>query len=37
MLDEAAPKDLILAAWPGQWSQDVFFVDDVKAARADMA
>lgn len=36
MLTQAAPKDLVLAAWPGQWSQDVFLVDDLKAARAEM-
>ncbi|MGW7082201.1 hypothetical protein ACWGH2_01700 [Streptomyces sp. NPDC054871] len=33
MLAQAEPKDLVLAAWPGQWSQDVFLVDDLKAAR----
>ncbi|GAX54087.1 hypothetical protein SO3561_05621 [Streptomyces olivochromogenes] len=33
MLAQAGTKDLILAAWPGQWSQDVFMVDDLKAAR----
>ncbi|KEF06314.1 MULTISPECIES: hypothetical protein [Streptomyces] len=32
MLAHAGPKDLVLAAWPGQWSQDVFVVDDFKAA-----
>ncbi|MFB8273635.1 hypothetical protein ACFC96_44700 [Streptomyces sp. NPDC055955] len=34
LLDEATKKDMILAAWPGQWRQDVFWVDDIKAARA---
>ncbi|MEU2620582.1 hypothetical protein ABZ642_21025 [Streptomyces sp. NPDC007157] len=33
MLAQAGTKDLIVAAWPGQWSQDVFMVDDLKAAR----
>jgi hypothetical protein len=28
----AEPGGLILAAWPGQYSQDVFVVDDPKAA-----
>ncbi|MFB8419038.1 hypothetical protein ACFC63_26390 [Streptomyces albidoflavus] len=36
LLLEAGPKDLVLAAWPGQWSQDVFVVDDLKAARAEL-
>lgn len=36
LLLEAGPKDLVLAAWPGQWSQDVFLVDDLKAARAEL-
>ncbi|MBB5936466.1 hypothetical protein [Streptomyces zagrosensis] len=36
MLAQATPKDLVLAAWPGQWSQDVFLVDDLKAAREEM-
>ncbi|MEU5429628.1 hypothetical protein AB0H73_29120 [Streptomyces olivoreticuli] len=33
LLAQAGPKDLVLAAWPGEWRQDVFFVDDLKAAR----
>ncbi len=33
MLGQADDSDLLLAAWPGEWSQDVFFVDDLKAAR----
>ncbi|MGW0465360.1 hypothetical protein ACWDX6_08825 [Streptomyces sp. NPDC003027] len=37
MLAQAGPKDLILAAWPGQWSQDVFLVDDLKVAREEMS
>jgi len=36
MLTQAGPKDLVLAAWPGQWSQDVFLVDDLKAAREEV-
>ncbi|AZQ74121.1 MULTISPECIES: hypothetical protein [Streptomyces] len=37
MLAQAGPKDLVLAAWPGQWSQDVFVVDDLKAAREELS
>jgi hypothetical protein len=33
MLGGADDRDLLLAAWPGEWSQDVFVVDDLKAAR----
>ncbi|GAA1632583.1 hypothetical protein [Actinoplanes couchii] len=33
MLGTAHDEDLLLAAWPGQWSQDVFVVDDLEAAR----
>jgi hypothetical protein len=29
MLGEADEQDLVLAAWPGEWSQDVFVVDDL--------
>ncbi|ANZ20928.1 hypothetical protein SNOUR_38500 [Streptomyces noursei ATCC 11455] len=36
LLAQAGPKDLVLAAWPGQWSQDVFLVDDLKAAREEI-
>lgn len=36
LLAQARPKDLVLAAWPGQWSQDVFLVDDLTAAREEM-
>jgi hypothetical protein len=34
LLDMAGAKDLVLVAWPGQWSQDIYVVDDRKAARA---
>jgi hypothetical protein len=34
MLDTATSKDLVLIAWPGQWSQEIYVVDDLKAARA---
>lgn len=34
LLDMAAGKDLVLVAWPGRWSQDIFVVDDRNAARA---
>jgi hypothetical protein len=33
LLGGADDRDLLLAAWPGEWSQDVFVVDDLKAAR----
>ena len=33
LLSAAMPSDLVLAAWPGQYRQDVFLVDDRKAAR----
>jgi len=33
MLDGANTDDLLLAAWPGRWRQDVFVIDDRKAAR----
>lgn len=36
MLGEADEQDLVLAAWPGEWSQDVFVVDDLKGARASV-
>jgi hypothetical protein len=33
MLATATSKDLVLVAWPGQWSQEIYVVDDLKAAR----
>jgi hypothetical protein len=33
MLDTADDDDLLLAAWPGRWRQDIFVIDDRKAAR----
>lgn len=33
VLGGAGDRDLLLAAWPGEWSQDVFVVDDVVGAR----
>ena len=33
MLDTAYDDDLLLAAWPGRWRQDIFVIDDRKAAR----
>ncbi|MFC4326891.1 hypothetical protein ACFPC0_03380 [Streptomyces andamanensis] len=36
LLAQAGPKDLVLAAWPGQWSQDVFLVDDLQGAREEL-
>jgi hypothetical protein len=34
LLASATTKDLVLVAWPGQWSQDIYVVDDLRAARA---
>jgi hypothetical protein len=34
LLDSATSKDLVLVAWPGQWGQDIYVVDDLRAARA---
>jgi hypothetical protein len=36
VLGEADEQDLVLAAWPGEWSQDVFVVDDLKGARVSV-
>jgi hypothetical protein len=33
LLDTATSKDLVLVAWPGQWGQDIYVVDDLRAAR----
>ena len=33
MLQAVSPDDMLLAGWPGQYRQDVFVVDDLKAAR----
>jgi len=32
MLKDAAPDDMVLVAWPGNWRQDMFIVDNRKAA-----
>lgn len=34
VLQEAITDGVLLAAWPGEWSQDVFVVDDLDAATA---
>ena len=34
LLESATSRDLVLVAWPGQWSQDIYVVDDLRAARA---
>jgi hypothetical protein len=34
LLESATSKDLVLVAWPGQWSQEIYVVDDLRAARA---
>ncbi|WP_409179859.1 hypothetical protein F9C11_25395 [Amycolatopsis sp. VS8301801F10] len=33
MLGAATGQELLVAAWPGEWSQDLFVVDDLPAAR----
>jgi hypothetical protein len=33
LLETPTHKDLVLIAWPGQWSQEVYVVDDLRAAR----
>jgi hypothetical protein len=33
ILRATVPGDMLLACWPGQYRQDVFVVDDLKAAR----
>lgn len=33
MLGAARDGDVVLAAWPGEWTQDIFVVDDLGAAR----
>jgi hypothetical protein len=32
VLRDAAPGDCLLLAWPGQWRQDIFLIDDRTAA-----
>jgi hypothetical protein len=32
MLKAMTPGDMLLAGWPGQYRQDVFVIDDLKAA-----
>lgn len=36
LLDGLQKGDCLLAAWPGQYKQDIFVVDDLKAARAGL-
>lgn len=33
LLASATTRDLVLVAWPGQWGQDIYVVDDLRAAR----
>jgi hypothetical protein len=33
MLDAAIEDDLLLVAWPGQWDQDIFVIDDRETAQ----
>jgi len=32
MLKIATARDLLLVAWPGEWRQDIFVIDDREAA-----
>ncbi|MFE3175168.1 hypothetical protein ACFXPA_34900 [Amycolatopsis sp. NPDC059090] len=34
LLDDATARDLVLAAWKGQWGQEILHVDDLRHARA---
>ena len=34
LLDDATTRDLVLAAWRGQWGQEILLVDDLRQARA---
>jgi hypothetical protein len=36
MLFEVTDDDIVLAAWPGQWSQDVFLLDTIEQAKRDL-
>lgn len=36
MIGSSGDQDLVLVAWPGQWSQDVFVVDDLSHARLSL-
>ncbi len=36
LLEAASPNDCVLAAWPGEYSQDIFVVDDLPAALAGL-
>lgn len=33
LLRYAKPSDIILAAWPGEFTQDIFLVDDIPFAK----
>ena len=33
LLEVATSRDLVLVAWPGQWSQEIYVVDNLRAAR----
>ena len=35
-LQDAAPGDCLLLAWPGQYRQDIFLIDDRRAALAGL-
>jgi hypothetical protein len=36
LLDLATSRDLVLVAWPGQWSQQIYVVDDLRATRTTL-
>ena len=33
ILDAVGPDDCLLVAWPGQWRQDIFVIDDREGAQ----
>jgi len=37
MLVRMGEGDILLAAWPGQWSQDVFLMDDIEVLKVAFA
>jgi hypothetical protein len=37
MITSAKESDILLAAWPGEWSQDIFLLDDWAKALQSLA
>ena len=37
MIEDAADEDCLLLAWPGQYRQDIFWIDDRAAAAEGLA